>query len=134
GRVYLAALQEAYRDYIKELMLAKQEATAQLYLTRLRLLDPGAILDFTLTPPPAATQATAATAKPATAPVPPPTIRLKGEDKESDPFDPKRAAERPRRDPDVVSRAEQEFSSRHYREARSLYEQAHQTDANLSQV
>src|SRR5207249_4501873 len=48
NRVYLGLLQEAYRGYVKELRLAKQDAAAQLYLDRLRILDPGAILDKTL--------------------------------------------------------------------------------------
>src|SRR5262245_29449464 len=34
NREYLAALRDAYRGYVKELRLANQEATAQLYLQR----------------------------------------------------------------------------------------------------
>src|SRR5262245_4964844 len=38
NRVYLALLQDAYRGYIKELRLGKQDATALIYLDRLRIL------------------------------------------------------------------------------------------------
>src|SRR5688572_6733911 len=43
---YLALLRDAYRAYVKELRLANQEASAQIYQQRLRILDPGADLDF----------------------------------------------------------------------------------------
>ncbi len=129
NRVYLATLQDAYREYIKELVLAKQEATAQLYLTRLRILDPGAVLDFSLSAPAAATPkpAVPAPAKPTA------TIRLKGEDKESDPFDKTRAvAAVSRPAADLLARAEQEFSNRHYRESQALFEQAHKANQTVS--
>src|SRR5262245_55363795 len=54
SRIYLSALQEAYRGRVKELRLAKQDAEAQKYLDRLRILDPGAVLDKSLTAGPAA--------------------------------------------------------------------------------
>src|SRR5262249_9279002 len=61
-----------------------------------------------------------------------PKIRLQRSEDE-DPFHPSRAIERPSSGTsDVVARAEQEFSNKHYRESRSLYEQAHQADPHAT--
>src|SRR4051812_4485477 len=38
---YLALLRDAYREHIKDLKLAKDEAAAQLYQQRLNILEPG---------------------------------------------------------------------------------------------
>src|SRR5436309_455664 len=46
--VYLKLLQDAYRRYIQELQLKKQDAEAQRYQRRLIILDRGAILDNAL--------------------------------------------------------------------------------------
>jgi tetratricopeptide (TPR) repeat protein len=127
SRTYLNTLQDAYRGYVKELRLAKKDADAQVYLDRLRILDPGAVLDKTLgpagpapaaAPAPVQTQAKAA-----------PVVRAKSSE-EDDPFRPDRRdltrrAEAARA---LVAQAEREFASRHYREARQLFDQAHQAD------
>ncbi|MCS6852580.1 MAG: hypothetical protein NZ700_15600 [Gemmataceae bacterium] len=42
---YLALLRDAYRALIKELKLANQDQAVALYMQRLQILDPGAILD-----------------------------------------------------------------------------------------
>ena len=46
NQVYLKALQDAYRGYVKELRLDKQEAEAQRYLRRLLILDKRAVVDL----------------------------------------------------------------------------------------
>ena len=43
SKVYLKALEDAYRGYVKELRLAKQHEDAQRYLDRLLYLDKGAL-------------------------------------------------------------------------------------------
>src|SRR5262249_48971762 len=59
----------------------------------------------------------------------------KGEDKDGDPFDKTRAAESVSRPgSDLLARAEQEFGSHRYREARVLYEQAHRANPNVSEA
>src|SRR5262245_59861486 len=47
---YLNVLRDAYRAYIKELRLAKQDAEAARYQQRLQILDPGAALDAKTAP------------------------------------------------------------------------------------
>src|SRR5713226_6805084 len=58
NQVYLKLLQEAYRRYVQELRLKKQDAEAERYLRRLYILDRGAFLDKAVAggnlPPPAA--------------------------------------------------------------------------------
>src|SRR5258708_5936990 len=48
NRVYLNLLQDAYRKYIQDLRLKKQDVEARRYLQRLLILDKGAILDRSL--------------------------------------------------------------------------------------
>lgn len=156
NRQYLTMLQEAYRGYIKELRLARQESQAQVYLDRLRILDPGAALDKALTGPaavaaalgsanPARVQAastpapapTSVAAAPRPAPTPNAggTVRMKGAEESEDPFHPSQSAKAttPTADKakELLARAEQEFESRRYREARVLYDQVHREDRSL---
>lgn len=132
--VYLKLLQDAYRRYIQELRLNKQEAEAQRYLRRLLILDKGAMLDTALaTGSPAPPAAPAATTKPTTpAPAKPaPTVRLKSDDE--DPFEPGRALTKPDSQAcQLLSRADEEFRNRRYREAGLLYEQSHAADQNAT--
>src|SRR5437588_652480 len=73
SREYLATLRDAYRAYIRELRLANKEAEAAEYLKRLRILDPGALLDGSV--------ARGANPQPAPeAPRPTPTARAKIDD------------------------------------------------------
>lgn len=156
NRQYLSMLQEAYRGYIKELRLARQEVQAQVYLDRLRILDPGAALDKALTGPAAvaaalgnqtqtkapaavASSGSATGARNANMAAPAGTIRLKGDEETDDPFHPSRALTKPNATPtlsaakakELLARAEQEFESRRYREARILYDQVHREDRSL---
>jgi hypothetical protein len=152
NRAYLRLLEDAYRRYIQELRLSKQDAEAQRYLRRLIILDRGAVLDSPLTgsilvPPPAASGGPTKSATPA--PAKPATVRLKSEDE--DPFLAKNARTqsdslpgkgvRPSNstgsDPfsraqQLLLRAEEEFGNRHWGEARLLYEQAHDADRNAT--
>lgn len=131
NQVYLKLLQDAYRRYVQELRLKKQEAEAERYLRRLYILDRGAILDRAVAgnnPQPPATQAAPATSSAAPAPATPaPTVRLKSEDE--DPFQAAHALPKPNnRANQLVARAEEEFGNRHFSEARLLYDEAHAAD------
>jgi hypothetical protein len=126
NRLYLNVLQEAYRGLVKELRLAKQDAEAQKYLDRLRILDPGAVLDKSLTAGPAAPLRSTPPAAPAA------KVRLKGEDEGADPFSMEQRQNRSVSNArDLLSQADKEFSNRHYREARDLYEKANQADRTV---
>jgi hypothetical protein len=48
NREYLLLLRDAYRSYVKELYLARQNALAQKYLERLGILDPAAAKDMSI--------------------------------------------------------------------------------------
>jgi len=139
NRVYLKLLQDAYRSHIKELRLTKQDAEARRYLQRLLLLDRGALLDTTLTgmnlqpagatPTPAAASQDASTKSTVSAPAKPqPTVRLKSDD---EPFPPARTQlKQDDQARSLLARADEEFGSRHYNEARLLYKQANEVDKN----
>src|SRR5438105_2127741 len=45
SREYLTALRDAYRSYVQQLRLAKRDAEADIYQRRLKVLDPGIVLD-----------------------------------------------------------------------------------------
>src|SRR5262249_19250298 len=113
NQVYLKLLQDAYRAYIKELRLAKQEEEAQRYLRRLLILDRGAILD---NPPgnlAAASPAAANGAKPSSVPEPTSTATVRELTPEQDPFHSSHALNNPdERTRNLLERAEQEFGSR----------------------
>lgn len=129
NRVYLKLLEDAYRRYVQELRLNKQDAEAQRYLHRLVILDRGAFLDSIATgsiAAPPASPAAGAT-KPIAPAKPSATVRLKSEDE--DPFQASQAlAKTDDRARQLVTRAEEEFGNRRWREARLLYEQAHEAD------
>ncbi len=115
--LYLALLRDAYRAYIKELRLANQEVLAQKYSRLLAILEPGAAP----TPKPAAPAAVKAAT-----PVKAPTIRGYREDeddffKEKPTVDQKRARA-------LLDKAEQAFDRNRFREAETLFEQAHRVD------
>jgi tetratricopeptide (TPR) repeat protein len=131
NKIYLKALEDAYRGLVRELRLAKQHADAQRYLERLLYLDKGAILDRTLADgsPSATARVTETAAKPAesTAVKTSPTFRGKNleERQQATPIQDRLASS------DVASllkRAEQEFDARHFPEARRLYEQIARLD------
>ena len=130
NQVYLKLLQEAYRRYVQELRLKKQDAEAERYLRRLYILDRGAFLDKAVAvgnlQPPAAPAA--GVGKPAPEPAKPAaTVRLKSDDE--DPFEANRAVTKPdNRAGQLLARAEAEFGNQHFPEARLLYEQAHDAD------
>ncbi|TMQ34458.1 MAG: hypothetical protein E6K70_07500 [Planctomycetota bacterium] len=131
NKVYLKALEDAYRGYIKELRLAKQDADAQRYLQRLLYLDKGALLDRSLTggsatleaSPVAAAARIAAQAPPRTSPV----VRAKSQD---DRPEARHIQSGPGREDasGLLARAQREFEDKRYPEARRLYEQAYLAD------
>jgi hypothetical protein len=133
NQVYLKVLQDAYRGYIKELRLARQDTEAQRYFNRLLILDRGAILDAALkgqgapvAKAPAPQAASSGQAKPAA------TVRAQSAEELSD------AAIGREKPPSaargLLKQADQDFWKQNYREARSLYEQAHQTDQSATDV
>ncbi len=134
NQVYLKLLQDAYRGYVKELRLAKQDDEAQRYLRRLLILDRGAILDMpssvgnAVSPSPPA----AKVSKPAETPAAKnmPLVRLKGED---DPFQSSQALDKPdNKARALLAQAEQKFGDRRFQEALLLYEQAHRADQGVT--
>jgi tetratricopeptide (TPR) repeat protein len=123
NREYLAVLREAYRAHIRELRLANQEEQAQQYQRRLLILDPGANLDpvpKTVVAAPAAKPIAREPAKPAV------TARAQADD---DPFQDDGHTKQARQ---LVDKAKEEFTKRHYGVASQLFEQACQTDKNLA--
>jgi len=130
NQTYLKLLQEAYRRYVQELRLKKQDAEVERYLRRLYILDRGAFLDKAVAgggpAPPASPAPVASPAAPELV-KPQATVRLKSED--DDPFQQSQARTKPNdRAHQLLARAEEEFENRRYREALPLYEQAYEAD------
>jgi tetratricopeptide (TPR) repeat protein len=123
--IYLRTLQDAYRKYIRELRLGKQDEEAQRYLRRLLILDRGAVLDESVLGTKAAvkTPEQSANGTPTDSGA---TFRLKGAD--AAPGIGVERARAARQADELLVRAEREFADRHYKEARLLYEQANQAD------
>ncbi|HEY5314857.1 MAG TPA: hypothetical protein VIK18_20150, partial [Pirellulales bacterium] len=146
NRSYLMLLRDAYRSYITQLALGNQEALAQKYVERLRILDPHAAAEMTSRPttpsvPAAASRPQspvlaalavgAATTTPRTAQggnaatAVRPTITARGKMEEETPKQ-KLAHE-------LLVRAEAEFGEKHYGPARLLFEQAYQADQSVTE-
>jgi tetratricopeptide (TPR) repeat protein len=126
---YLRTLQDAYRKYIRELRLSKQDEEANRYLHRLLILDRGAVLDATV----AGLQGKASSSAgpiPGSSPKPTATVRLKSEDAPASEVLAKSGSDRQARA--LLARAEREFADHHYREARTLYEKASQADQSVT--
>ncbi len=129
SKEYLAALRDAYRTYIKELRLAKKDGEADEYLKRLRVLDPGAVLDGSMARP-AAVQASAAPAAPPAGKEPAEPAKATARGKiDDDPFRSENAVRR--EPPGVLEQAERLFAGKDYEGAGRLFEQAHQADQKL---
>jgi hypothetical protein len=134
---YLALLRDAYRAYVRELRIARQDAEAQRYQQRLQILDPGAALDAPTpnrgTSAPATPPANRATPPPGVASSQPPAkpepkVRAIREEEltQVPPLDARRQAAST-----LLARAEEEFFRRRYCEAGFLFEQVQQTDASV---
>ncbi len=125
NRRYLKLLQDAYRGYVRELRLAKQEAEARRYLRRLQILDKGAVLDMASAPLAAETNKTAAASAVT------PTVRMKSEEDAFAAINARSSGQGRA----FLEQADQAFGKRPYAEARELYEkadQAHQEIAGAS--
>jgi hypothetical protein len=120
NQVYLKLLQDAYRGYVKELRLTKQEDEAQRYLRRLSILDKNAPFDSALRSKGAAGNSPQSASRNDK-----PIIRLKSAE---DPFELASASLADRQFA-LLARADREFEGRHYREAALLYEQARPGDS-----
>jgi tetratricopeptide (TPR) repeat protein len=124
--VYLQELQRAYKGVIKELRLAGRDSDAQLYITRLAIIDRDGSMDSGPGRPGAPRVArpgpiVAAPAKPS------PKIRLQAEE----PAETNSLVGVRKNNPDLadlLSRADREFTQKHYEEARQLYEKVQALD------
>jgi tetratricopeptide (TPR) repeat protein len=114
--LYLALLEEAYRDYIRELKQKGQEELAQKYLDRLAILDPGVLLPAAVKP-----AAPGANAKP-------PGMIVRGRSEE----DKAEAGQFARLAQDAVAAGDKEFLAHRYREAGTHYQKAAEYDRNQS--
>jgi hypothetical protein len=125
--VYLQLLRDAYRGYIKELHLAKQDVEVQRYAQRLLVLDRGAMLDSSVTGvPPAPAQPQL----PATPIGTTKTVRLKSDDDEPSPT--RQAKDGAGKEGQtILAEAEKRFAERRYPEARLLYEQAYRANRDI---
>src|SRR5205823_3286331 len=70
NQTYLTLLRDAYRAYVRELRVTKQDATAQIYLRRLQILEPGAVVEDVTPVPAAGERISKAAAGPALAALP----------------------------------------------------------------
>lgn len=127
--VYLALLRDAYRTYIKELKLAKNEAEAKRYTHLLAILEPGATAPTMATAAPKST-ILAAPAAPAQPGAGAPIVRLKREEDEDFFRSTKAQAASPVRD--ILTRAEDAFRQHSYRDADKLFDQAFQADRKVA--
>ena len=114
--LYLALLEEAYRDYIRELKQKGQEELAQKYLDRLAILDPGVMLSAAVKP-----TATQASGKP-------PGVVVRGRSEE----DKAQAGNLARLAQEAVAAGDKEFQAHHYREAGAYYQKGAEFDRNQS--
>jgi tetratricopeptide (TPR) repeat protein len=129
---YLKILQTAYRAYVQELRIKKQDAEAQVYLARL------AILDRTATNDPALTGRSAdAMMRPGPLPTAPTkpgtTIRLKGDEVVVPSKLTAGVASGRESASAILAKADMEFERKHYDQARVLYEQADSLDPHVPQ-
>jgi hypothetical protein len=135
NQAYLRLLQDAYRGYIKELRLARQDEEAKRYLRRLLILDRGAMLDGALSGNTSA--AASGESGAAVSSRPGVVARAKIDEKaesrpQDDPFDPRNARrESAGNARALLAQAEQHFADGKYPEARLLYEQAVRADQAL---
>jgi tetratricopeptide (TPR) repeat protein len=149
SRLYLLTLRDAYRAYVLELRLAKQDALAGKYLERLRILDPATAAALEAHQPAAEKKTVASATQPQPAapaatprylsPLSPklasqtrpgPTIRLLGnvqEDHELPRLGDTGAAG-PQQARALLDRAKADFDKGQFASARLLFEQAHQAD------
>lgn len=114
--LYLGLLRDAYRAYIMELKLTKQETLAQKYSRLLAILEPGAApLKGTSAPVQPAAKTVASQAKA-------PTFR--GYRQEDDSFFKEKPTDNQKKVRDILENAEHAFRQNQFHDAERLYEQA----------
>jgi hypothetical protein len=129
--MYLGLLRDAYRAYIKELRLTKQEERAQMITRRLQILDPVAHGDNQPAAVAAATQTKPGTAVGA-APASKAAI-VRGYRQDEDPFQqPHLSSESPAKA--LLAQADKEFGQNHFHDADLFYQQANQADAQATKT
>jgi tetratricopeptide (TPR) repeat protein len=126
--VYLQELQKAYKGLIKELRLAGRDADAQVYLSRLSIIDRDASGEPGLLGRPGVVR----TARPGPIPALPnksnPTIRLQSDEESRETVG---LVGVRKNNPDIaelLTRADKEFTLKHYEQAKRLYEQVSALD------
>src|SRR4051812_5015088 len=132
--VYLQELQRAYKGYIKELRLASRETDVQVYLARLLIIDRDASKEIGATARPGPVLQARPGPVPGSEVKANPTIRMQ-RDEES--REPESIVGVRKNTPDVavlLTRADQEFSQKHFDQAGRLYEQANTIDPNSATV
>jgi hypothetical protein len=144
NREYLLVLRDAYRGYVRDLYLARQDALAQKYLERLCILDPSAAKDKSLTAVSPADKAKVPgkvelpetpLVKTVAAPVKPPANYLaRGKIEMSEPkLPPPKPTEvdsgKRKLALDLVAQAEEAFGKKDFDKAGSLWEKAYAADA-----
>ena len=126
--VYLQELQKAYKGYIRELRLANREADAQIYLSRLMILDRDAANETDLM----GRSVPARTARPSPNSITEnktnPTIRLQRDEDSRESMGTIGVRKSNSDLAALLSRADQEFAQKHYEQAKKLYEQASSLD------
>jgi hypothetical protein len=129
---YLALLRDAYRAYVKELRLNKDEAHAQLYLQRLNILEPGVGEQSTIRSPAVLAQLTPEKPViPAAVSAPKPAkVRAYPPDDE-DPFR-QPVLGKGKLAKDFLAQAEDAFRKDQFRDAGRLFAQAYQNKENLT--
>src|SRR5438105_13902665 len=137
NQTYLMLLRDAYRAYIRELRVGKQDATAQTYLRRLQILEPGAVVEDVAPLPAAGERTGPALMSPLTrgilafGPLKGPNLVARGKQAEADdPFQGSAQA-LPRPSRELRARAEQAFQRNHYSEAGALFAQAQAHEPSL---
>ncbi len=138
NQTYLVLLRDAYRAYIRELRVGGHESTAQLYLKRLQILEPGAVVEGRVPSAPAAKSDRGGPIAPAllafgnTAGQ---KLIARGQlgDDNDDPFRQHAQSAQPAQQSgrELLTHAENEFRLNHYSEAGKLYARAHAAERSL---
>ena len=122
--MYLQELQKAYKGYIRELKFANRDADAQVYQSRLMIIDRDAATETDLR----GRSVPARVARPGPSSITEnktnPTIRLQSDEDSRETIGTVGVRKSSPDLAELLSRADQEFALKHYEQAKRLYEQA----------
>jgi tetratricopeptide (TPR) repeat protein len=125
---YLQELQKAYKGYIKELRLASRDADAQIFLSRLTIIDRDASNEPGLMGRPGAARVARPGPISAADSKTNPTIRLQRDEESREASGTVGVRKSTTDVADLLTRADQEFNQNHFEQAKKLYEQASALD------